>query len=236
MSPQANCSNRELNNLYVSGPIARAVMECDPGFASGEAEARQLIKAQFPPQFSDITTQEFLRTAKDALGLVSKNGRLPCTLIVLDEVQQYIGDSNDRAVLVTEIAEAIEKQLESHVMIVGAGQSALTDVPLLQKMMDRFTIRIALSDAEVETVTRRVLLQKKSSTIAHVRTLIEEHSGEISRQLQGTRIGEIAEDRAIIVDDYPLLPRAPSVLGSVLSSNRRCRYQQSASISTAHYS
>ena len=198
--------DRELNNLYVSGPIARAVMECDPGFASGEAEARQLIKAQFPPQFSDITTQEFLRTAKDALGLVSKNGRLPCTLIVLDEVQQYIGDSNDRAVLVTEIAEAIEKQLESHVMIVGAGQSALTDVPLLQKMMDRFTIRIALSDAEVETVTRRVLLQKKSSTIAHVRTLIEEHSGEISRQLQGTRIGEIAEDRAIIVDDYPLLP------------------------------
>ena len=198
--------DRELNNLYVSGLIARAVIDCDPGFASGEAEARQLIKAQFRPQTSDITTQEFLRTATDGLGLVSQNDRLPCTLIVLDEVQQYIGDSNDRAVLVTEIAEAMEKQLESHVIIVGAGQSALTDVPLLQKMMDRFTIRIALSDAEVETVTRKVLLQKKSSTIAHVRTLIEKYSGEISRQLQGTRIGEIAEDRAIIVDDYPLLP------------------------------
>ena len=198
--------DRELNNLYVSGPIASAMIACDPSFASGKAEARQLLKAQFPPQSSDITTPEFLRTAKDALGLVSQNGRLPCTLIVLDEVQQYIGESNDRAVLVTEVAEAVEKQLDSHVMIVGAGQSALTDVPLLQKLLDRFTIRIALSDAEVETVTRKVLLQKKSSAIGHVRTLLDNHSGEISRQMQGTRIGEIAEDRAVIVDDYPLLP------------------------------
>ena len=36
--------------------------------------------------------------------------------------------------------------------------------------------------------------------------MLDKHSGEISRQLQGTRIGEIAEDRAVIVDDYPLLP------------------------------
>ena len=56
--------DRELNNLYVSGPVARAVMECDPKFANGEAEAKQLIKAQFPPQTSDITTPDFLRTAQ----------------------------------------------------------------------------------------------------------------------------------------------------------------------------
>ena len=198
--------DRELNNLYVSGPIARAMIACDPSFASGEAEARQLLKAQFPPQSSDITTPDFLRTAKDALGLVSQNGRLPCTLIVLDEVQQYIGESNDRAVLVTEVAEAVAKQLDSNVMIVGAGQSALTDVHLLQKLLDRFTIRISLSDAEVETVTRKVLLTKKSSAIGDVRALLDKHSGEISRQLQGTRIGEMAEDRGVIVDDYPLLP------------------------------
>ena len=197
---------RELNNLYVSGPISRAVIDCDPAFASGEADAKQLIKAQFPPQTSDITTQEFLQTVKDALALVSLDGRMPCTLIVLDEVQQYIGESNDRSVLVTEVAEAIEKQLDSHVMIVGAGQSALTEIPLLQKLLDRFTIRIPLSDAEVETVTRKVLLQKKSTAVADVRSLLEKHSGEISRQLQGTRIGEVVEDKAVIVDDYPLLP------------------------------
>ena len=197
---------RELNNLYVSGPIARAVIECDSEFSAGEAEAKQPIKAQFLPQKSDITTSEFLRTAKEALALVGREGRLPCTLIVLDEVQAFIDDSNERSVLVTEVAEAIAKQFDSHVMIVGAGQSALTDMPLLEKMLDRFTIRIPLSDAEVETVTRQVLLQKKSTAVGDVRSLLDKHSGEISRQLQGTRIGETVEDNAVIVDDYPLLP------------------------------
>ena len=197
---------RELNNLYVSGPIARAVMECDKQFASGEAEAKQLLKAQFPPQNSDITTDDFLRMAKEALRLAGRDGRVPCALLVLDEVQQYIGESNDRSVLVTEVAEAVSKQLDSHVIIVGAGQSALTDIPLLQKLMDRFTIRVPLSDAEVETVTRRVLLQKKPTAVGDVRSLLDKHAGEVSRQLQGTRIGEVVEDRAVIVDDYPLLP------------------------------
>ena len=198
--------DRELNNLYVSGPIARALIACDPNFANGEAEAKQLIKAQFPPQTTDITTDDFLRVAKEALRLVGKNGRMPCTLLVLDEVQQYIGGSNDRCLLVSEVAEAVSKQMDSHVMIVGAGQSALTDVPLLNRLMDRFTIRVPLSDADVETVTRKVLLQKKPSAVGEVRKLLDTHAGEVSRQLQGSRIGESVEDRATIVDDYPLLP------------------------------
>ena len=198
---------RELNDLYVSGTLARAVLASDPSFAAGEVEARQTIRAQFPPQAADIATEEFLRAARDALAHASGGtDRLPCTLVVLDEVQQYIGDSAERSMLVTEVAEAVEKQLDSRVMIVGAGQSALTDAPLLQKLMDRFTIRIPLSDADVETVTRKVLLQKKPSAIDGLHALLDRHSGEISRQLQGTRLGETPEDRATLVDDYPLLP------------------------------
>jgi len=79
---------RELNNLYVSGPIARAVLACEPDFATNETEARQALRAQFPPQTTDITTDQFLRTAKDALRLIGKEGRLPCTLLILDEAQQ----------------------------------------------------------------------------------------------------------------------------------------------------
>jgi len=197
---------RELNNLYVSGPIARAVMAGDAGFAASEAEAKQLLKAQFPPQATDITTDQFLSIVKDVLRLKGKDGRLPCTLLILDEAQQYIGDSQQRASLLTEVTEAVSKQLDSHVMVVAAGQSALTEIQLLTYLLDRFTIRVPLSDAEVETVTRRVLLQKKPTAVADVRDLLDKHAGEVSRQLQGTRIGESIEDRAILVDDYPLLP------------------------------
>ena len=197
----------ELNNLYVSGTLSRAIIACDKTFAAAEAEAKQLLKAQFPPRTSDITTAEFLRTAKDALSHASVNdGRMPCALIVLDEVQQYIGDSTDRSMLVTEVAETIEKQLDSHVMIVGAGQSALTDVSLLMKLMDRFTIRVPLSDADVETVTRKVLLKKKPTAVDGLRQLLEHHAGEVSRQLQGTKLGATAADRTTLIEDYPLLP------------------------------
>ena len=196
----------ELNNLYVSGPIARALMVCDPNLASTEAEARNTLKAQFPPRNTDITTEEFLTAFKRVLKRVGRDGRSPCTIIVLDEVQQYIGDSNDRAMLVTEVTEALSKQLDSHVLVVASGQSALTATPKLQKLTDRYTIRVQLSDQDVEAVIRKVLLQKKPASISTVREFLEKHGGEVSRQLQGTRIGETAQDRDFIVDDYPLLP------------------------------
>ena len=196
----------ELNNLYVSGPIARALMACDPNLASTEAEARNTLKAQFPPRNTDITTAEFLTAIKRALKLAGRDGRTPCTILVLDEVQQYIGDSNDRSTLVTEVTEALSKQLDSHVLVVASGQSALTATPKLQKLTDRYTIRVQLSDQDVEAVVRKVLLQKKPAAISIVRDFLENHGGEVSRQLQGTRIGESAQDRDFIVDDYPLLP------------------------------
>lgn len=198
--------DREINDLYVSPVIAPALLKCASDFASSDAEVRQALRAQFPPQTSDITTEEFLRTAKDALAVAGKEGRVPCTLLILDELQQYVGDSHDRSVLVTEVVEAVSKQLDSRIIVVGAGQSALTDVPLLQKLMDRCTIRVPLSDADVETVTRKVLLQKKPTAVDEVQQLLHDYAGEVSRQLQGTRIAERVEDRAVIVDDYPLLP------------------------------
>ena len=195
----------ELNNLYVSGHIARALLTCDPNFASDERDARNTLRAQFPPRATDITTTEFLTAVKRVLKLKGRDGRIPCTILVLDEVQQYIGDSNDRSTLVTEVTEALCKQLDSHVLVVASGQSALTATPKLQKLTDG-TIRVQLSDQDVEAVVRKVLLQKKPASISGVRDSLEKHGGEISRQLHGTRIGETAQDRDVIVDDYPLLP------------------------------
>jgi hypothetical protein len=196
----------ELNDLYVSDVIAAALLEWKPTFASSETAAKELLCTQFRDPETDITTEQFLRDVKRVLALSGRDGRLPCALIVLDEVQQYIGDSNDRSTLITEVTEALSKQLDSQVLIVASGQSALTATPKLQKLTDRYTIRVQLSDQDVEAVIRKVLLQKKAASISTVKEFLENHGGEVSRQLQGTRIGESAQDREVIVDDYPLLP------------------------------
>jgi hypothetical protein len=197
---------QELNNLYVSSIFAKAILACDPNFATSEAKAKELIKAQFPLRTGDLSSDEFLTAFKRVLKRAGKDGQIPCTVLILDEAQQYIGESETRSVLITEIAEAIQTELDSQVMLVAAGQSALTTARLLNKLLDRFVIRIQLSDADVETVTRKVLLRKKTTALDPIAELLDTHAGEVSRQLQGTKIGERQDDKAIIVEDYPLLP------------------------------
>jgi hypothetical protein len=193
----------ELHDLYVSPVLAKALLEADPAFAPDLKQARAALRAQFPV-VEDISTEEFIRIIRKVL---SVNGEIPCTVIVLDEIQLFIGDSPNRSTDVMEIAEAICKQLDSRVLLIGAGQTALAgSVPLLQRLRDRFTIPVELSDSDVETVTRRVVLAKKADKRKSIEDTLSSYAGEIDRQLSGTRIGPRSEDRAIMVDDYPLLP------------------------------
>ncbi len=193
----------ELHDLYVSPILGQALLDADSAFAPDLKQARAALRAQFPV-VADVSTEEFIRIIRKVLSI---NGEIPCTVIVLDEIQLFIGDSAKRSTDVMEIAEAICKQLNSRVLFIGAGQTALAgSVPLMQRLRDRFTIPVELSDSDVETVTRRVVLAKKADKRKAIENTLNAHAGEIDRQLSGTRIGVRTEDRAIIVDDYPLLP------------------------------
>ena len=195
----------ELDELYVSPVIAGAVLEQDPDYAAGNREARDVIRQQYPNSDSDITTAEFVQLARKALA--PDGGELPHTMLVLDEVQQYIGDSNDRATDFVEVAEAVQAELDSRVMLVASGQSALSsETPQLQKLKDRFRVTVQLSDTDVETVIRKVILQKRADAQADVQQVLEANAGEVSKQLEGSLIKERSEDRLVAVADYPLLP------------------------------
>ncbi|MCY3930749.1 MAG: BREX system P-loop protein BrxC [Acidobacteria bacterium] len=197
--------DRELNSLWVSPVIARATAEAVPSFAADGPAALAAFRAQFPSTAdADITTEQFVAAARRALS--TEDGIAP-TVLVLDEVQQYIGNSEARSSAVTEVAEAICTGFDSRVLLIGAGQSALSaDTPLLAKLRDRFRIRFELTDADVEAVTRKVLLRKKQSARPAVEELFELHAGEVSRHLRQTKIGPRPEDEKHRVNDYPLLP------------------------------
>ena len=195
---------RELVNLYVSPVLANALVSAFPDFAADAKAAKLLLREQFARPKTDITTDEFLAAAEQALA-GGADGQIPPTILVLDEVQQYIGKSADRATSVTETAEALQKAFSGRALLVAAGQSALAAHEALQWLRDRFRITVQLSDAEVEEVTREVLLRKKPSAADPVRQLFEEHAGEVSRHLQGTKLAVSGEDRPYDAADYPLL-------------------------------
>jgi hypothetical protein len=195
---------RELADLYVSSHIRTALLACDAGLGD-EKTVRELLRSQFPNQ-SDVDTAEFVRVATEVLRHQGK-GQIPLTVIVLDEVQHYIGDDKDRSREITELTEALNKQMGSRVLVVAAGQNALsTDTPQFAWLRDRFTIRVELSDADVETVTRKVLLAKKPEAVAALDAELKKSSGEIERQLVKSGIGPNTRDRELLVSDYPILP------------------------------
>jgi len=194
---------RELQDLYVSPILAKALLAADSDFAPDEKQARATLRAQFPV-VADVSTPEFIGYVRDVL---ADKGQIPATVIVLDEVQLFISDSAQRSTDVMEVAESLCKQLDSRVMLIGAGQTALAgSLPLLQRLRGRFTLPVELSDIDVETVTRRVVLAKKADKVMAVQECLDSHAGEIDRQLAGTAIAVRTEDRGIMVEDYPLLP------------------------------
>ena len=193
---------RELNDLYVSPLIAGALLAADPSFAAGEKEARQALRNQFPKPI-DITNEEFITALQDAL---APQGKMPGTVVILDEVQQYIGDDTSRSYVVQEIVEACSKRFGNRLLFVGTGQTALSGTPALQRLQGRFTVNVELSDHDVETVIRRVVLAKRPDRVNDVQSSLDSSAGEIDRHLVTTRIAPRGEDKSILVDDYPLLP------------------------------
>jgi hypothetical protein len=193
---------RELEDLTVSPVLRAALLKVDPHL--GNADALRTLLAKEFTQPTDISTTEFLRMTREVLG---GKDALPLTILVLDEVQIYVRNNLDRTKEVVEVAEALGKQMDSRVLLVGAGQSALSsDVPEFPWMRARFKISVELSDADVENVTRRVLLAKRPEKIEAVRQVLASHAGEIARQLSSTAIATRTEDQDILADDYPILP------------------------------
>ena len=198
--------DEELSSLYVSPHIANAVMAVTPNFGADANQVRNAIKLQFPRPSGDIELEAFTAVAIEALRMRGE-GHLPCTLLVLDEVQQYVGTSTDRATRLTAVIQALAQQFGSRVFVVASGQSALAaQTPHIGYLDGRFPIKIKLEEHDVATVIRKVLLKKRPEALPALGALVDRHSGEISRQLSDTKIHPTAAERDDLVADYPLLP------------------------------
>jgi hypothetical protein len=169
---------------------------------NSEAEVRQLIKAQFP-QVTDVSSEQMVAAIDAAL---VASGKFPLTLVVLDEVQQYIGTDADKAFQVQEVTETLSKHFNGKLLFVGTGQSALSGMPNLQRLMGRFPVQIMLGDWDVENVTRQIILAKKPLPSLRWNKVWRANLGEISRHLRGTKLEHATDDEAVMTSDYPLLP------------------------------
>lgn len=194
--------DKELRSMYVSPLLAQALLTVMPDLANNLGEVRALLKAQFP-LVNNIGDEQMYQAVVDAIAI---EGEIPATLVVLDELQQYIGDNGDRAYEVQLVTEECCKRFGGRLLFVATGQSALVGTENLHKLKHRYTVNVEFSDTDVENVTRKVVLDKKPALKPIITKVLQSCSGEIDRHLSGTKIGPRQEDVSIMVADYPILP------------------------------
>jgi hypothetical protein len=192
-----------LRHMYVSDELHEALLTIIPDLAPNKAEVGAALQAQFP-QEQDVSNDQMVEAMHDALQ--NSQGKFPLTLIALDEIQAFIGNNSDRAYMVQEVTETCCKHFEGKLLFIGTGQTAVTGTPDLQKIKGRFTVPIQLSDADVESVIRKIILRKKQSAVPELEKVMSAGLGEISRHLRGTKLEHTQEDEQVLVADYPLLP------------------------------
>ncbi|UQN08793.1 BREX system P-loop protein BrxC [Deinococcus sp. QL22] len=194
-----------LGNMYLSQPLAAAIRLHVPGYQD-DATVRELLRLQFR-KTDDISEDELVSVAEELMALQSqKPGKLPCTLVILDEVQQYIGDSRERVDQVARLAETVTKRFGGRLILIATGQSAMGATPQLAKIKDRFPIGIELSSTDVDQVVRKVILRKDPAHLPEITQALERASGEIARHLPGTKLAPQGSDQAVLTQDYPILP------------------------------
>ena len=196
---------KEYENLFVSTALAKAVLQIKPDFAENEAKVKENFKINFKRQ-DTISRDQFINTLKTEVFPLFYGDKIPCTIIVLDEVQQFIGQDGNKTIDIQNLAQDVCSNFEGKLLLVGTGQNALAETPQLQPLQARFSVKVLLSDTDVETVTRKTILEKKPSVVAAIDKKIESSMGEISRTLEGTTFGYTTEDRKTAVADYPLIP------------------------------
>jgi hypothetical protein len=191
----------EVANLNYSVPLAEALLSADPKYGS-VANVQEAMRVGFP-EITSPTMGQALDFLQQVFGGKDK---LPCTLLVVDEVQQFIGEKIQRAMDMQEIAEHCRTKLNQRLLLVGTGQSALNTTPSLQRLQARFAVRVQLSDADVESVIRKTVLRKKPEREPAISKCMSQNQGELARHLQNTRFAYSNDDDKSFVADYPLLP------------------------------
>lgn len=194
--------DEELDNLYAAEDLHQALVESKPNLFSTVQMCVESLNNMFP-FVNDISNDEMIEALKSAL---SNDGKFPLTLLVLDEVQQFIGNNSDRSIEVQEVIESCTKSIGGKLMVIATGQTAVTGTANLKKLEGRFTLRVELSDADVDSVVRKVILAKNPSAIDDIKANMQTNSGEISKHLQSTSISHRTDDTQYFAADYPILP------------------------------
>ena len=188
--------------FLLDSSMAAAALKAKPSLAPDVNALMDRLGQQFATE-PEPTVELLVETARQALSL--GRGEMPLTLIILDEVQQFIREDSNVSLTIQTIAEELSSKFRGRVFLVATGQSALGDVQYLEKLLTRFVVTVPLGSADINSVIRKTVLLKKDTAKPEIEQMLDLRAGEIDRHLQGSPLRHTATDRPNDVADWPVL-------------------------------
>jgi hypothetical protein len=203
-----------LRAFLLDDRLAAAAYEAKPGLAPDVDTLMDRLGKQFERE-PEPTVELLVEVAQKAL--IEGRNEIPLTLIILDEVQQFIREDPSISISIQTIAEQLTSKFKGRLLLVCTGQAALGDTAYLEKLLGRFSIPIPLTSAHIDAVIRKTVLLKKDTAKTDVEAMLNARSGEIDKHLQGSSLARSEADRAQAVADWPILAPRRRVWERVLA-------------------
>ena len=156
--------------------------------------------------------------------------RAPHLVFIIDEMGQFIGDSNQKLLELQSIAEAFATQGMGRLWLIVTAQEALEEIVQdaiqheheFDKIRDRFNLRLVMTSENIETVLEQRILKKKESRQPEIEGLYRNASGNIGVvcTLQGASRPLPPADARRFVADYPFPPYQLAILQQIFAALR----------------
>lgn len=195
----------ELRTFVLSEKLQTAILAARPTLAADIDALSDKLATTFPDRAGEpMSVDDMERLIGEALRLGRKE--IPLTLVILDELQQFLGENQELTLRVQTIAERMSQRFGGRLLLVATGQQALTEVRYLQRILDRFPLQVQLRETDIDSVIRQTVLAKKAENRPALDAMLAGASGELHRQLQGSKLKHTSSDDTHAPLDWPLLP------------------------------
>lgn len=213
---------------YYQQRVAEVLAQCSDEYADPAAALAALQGAE---EHIKITATTF---ADELLAFLDEEKprhpqQKPHLIFIIDELQQFIGENNDRIEEVRTLVEQLAAKGKGRVWFVATGQEALDKVldraglqlQGLGKLNARFGCHLMLGSEDVQTVVDERLLKKRPTGLSHLEALYDSRDGYLADLCSIRAERDVPKlSKQSFTTSYPFLPYQPFLAQEIFDSMR----------------
>ena len=217
------------SSLFSKKPISKALFTLFPENFNSEEEAK--VEFEKYKEKLELSSSKLAKKILDHVKLLEKNGEIsPHIVFIIDEMGQYIGDSDDLLLELQTLSEDFGRIGLGRIWLIITSQEKLEQVVEgvkikqegYKKIMDRFETKLHLTSENIVAVLQERILKKKEKAIPEISSVYSKFQGAIAyaSKLEGANhpLIECTDDN--FVTAYPFLPYQLEITQQIFANIR----------------